>query len=272
MKKADRAIAAALLLAIAGSIGFMFAYAFHATTQVEGLTLAIALCGFTLAALGWAGWIVGAEQTVDLRDTYPSSLEDRAGEASELEQDIVGVTRHGVLAKLLLGALGIFGLATLFPFRSWGPAPGRTLMQTKWKPGDRLARENGTLVKKDDLNVNSVVTVFPERAVGDASSQTMLVRLPDGLGASVDGYVAYSKICTHAGCPVAIYRAQSHQLMCPCHQSVFDVVDAGKVISGPADHALPQLPIEIDAAGYLRAKGDFPVPVGPGFWDRPSSG
>ncbi|MEO6834580.1 MAG: Rieske 2Fe-2S domain-containing protein [Candidatus Tumulicola sp.] len=272
MKNADRAIAAALLLAIAGSVGFMVAYALHATTQAEGLALAIALCGFTLAALGWARWIAGAEQAIDRRDTYPSSFEDRAGETSELEKDAGAITRHGTLAKLLLSALGIFGLATLFPFRSWGPAPGRTLLQTKWKPGDRLAHEDGTLVKKDDLNVDSVVTVFPEGAVGDASSQTMLVRLPDGLGASVDGYVAYSKVCTHAGCPVAIYRAQSHQLLCPCHQSVFDVVDAGKVVSGPADHALPQLPIEIDAAGYLRAKSDFPVPVGPGFWERPSSG
>jgi ubiquinol-cytochrome c reductase iron-sulfur subunit len=123
-------------------------------------------------------------------------------------------------------------------------------------------------VRTEDLNVGSVVTVFPEGAEGDAASQTVLIRLPDGLGQSVDGYVAFSKVCTHAGCPVALYRAAQHQLMCPCHQSVFDVVNGGNVLAGPADHALPQLPIEIGADGYLHAKADFPVPIGPGFWER----
>jgi ubiquinol-cytochrome c reductase iron-sulfur subunit len=268
MSDKERAIGAALLLAILGSLGFMTAYARSAGTQWEGVSLAVALGGFLLAALGWAFWIVGEERVVDERDTYPSDESDRKGAVSAAQAGEVEVTRSGMLTKLLLGALGVFGLAAIFPFRSLGPAPGDTLFKTKWKRGDRLARENGSAVRESDLNVGSVITVFPEDAVGDAASQVMLVRLPDGLGQSVDGYVAYSKICTHAGCPVALYRATSHELMCPCHQSVFDVVNAGAVISGPADHALPQLPIEVGDDGYLRAKGDFPVPVGPGFWNR----
>lgn len=268
MSARERAIAAALVLAILGSLGFMIAYARGAGTQWEGVALAVALSGFLLAALGWAFWIVGDERVVDERDTYPSDEADRRGLVAEARDAQAEVTRSGMLVRLLLGAFGVFGLATIFPFRSLGPAPGTTLFKTKWKRGDRMVREDGTAVRESDLNVGSVITVFPEGAIGDASSQTMLVRLPDGLGQSVDGYVAYSKICTHAGCPVALYRAAAHELMCPCHQSIFDVVDAGKVVSGPADHALPQLPIEVSSDGYLRAKGDFPVPVGPGFWNR----
>ncbi|HEY8296502.1 MAG TPA: Rieske 2Fe-2S domain-containing protein [Candidatus Baltobacteraceae bacterium] len=268
MNAKDRAIAGALGLAILGSLGFMAAYVLHASIQAEGLALAVALLGFAIAAIGWANWIIGDDRVIDQIEEYPSDSADRSAAVDELEQTEEEVTRRGGLVKLLYAALGIFGIAALFPFRSWGPAPDGALFKTKWKPGDRLVRENGEILTKDALNVDSIVTVFPEGAIGDASSQTVLIRLPDGVGQSVDGYIAYSKICTHAGCPVALYRAAAHQLMCPCHQSVFDVADAGKVLSGPADHALPQLPLEVDSAGYLRAKGDYPVPVGPGFWER----
>jgi len=262
------AIVAFLCVAILGSIGFMVAYVEHAPIQIEGLAMAVALGGFVCAALGWSSWIIGRDEVVDRIDEYPSDSSDRSAATAELQQAEREVSRNGALLKLLYLALGVFGLAAVFPFRSWGPAPGRTLFKTKWKPGSRMVRENGEIITKEALNIDSVVTVFPEGAVGDPASQTVLIRLPDGMGASVDGYVAYSKICTHAGCPVALYRAKEHELLCPCHQSVFDVVHGGKVLSGPADHALPQLPIEVDAQGYLRAAGDYPVPVGPGFWER----
>ena len=117
----------------------------------------------------------------------------------------------------------------------------------------------------DDLNVDSAVTIFPEDALGDAQSQATLIRLPGDVAASADGYIAYSRLCTHAGCPVALYRAASKELLCPCHQSVFDVVDNGAVVSGPADHALPRLPIEVGSDGILRATGDFPEAGRPGL-------
>ena len=263
-----RAIAAFLSVAILGSIAFMAAYVMHASIQLEGLAFAVALAGFVCAALGWSSWIIGRDQVVDHIDEYPSNSADRSAATGELVQAEREVSRDGALMKLLYVALGAFGLAAVFPFRSLGPAPGKTLFETKWRPGSRMVRENGEIVTKDALNVDSTVTVFPEGAVGDPSSQTVLIRLPDGMGASIDGYVAYSKVCTHAGCPVALYRAKEHELMCPCHQSIFDVVHGGKVLSGPADHALPQLPIEVDPQGYLRATGDYPVPIGPGFWER----
>ncbi|MGA3035899.1 MAG: Rieske 2Fe-2S domain-containing protein [Vulcanimicrobiaceae bacterium] len=264
----DLAIASMLGIAIAGSLGFMAAYIVHATIQIEGLALAIALTGFVAAALAWSSWIIGRDQVVDQIDEYPSVDADRDAARAELDQAQTDVSRNGALIKLLVAALAVFGIAALFPFRSWGPAPGKSLFSTKWKRGSRLVREDGELVTRDALNLNSSVTVFPEGAIGDAASQTVLIRLPQGVGASVDGYVAYSKVCTHAGCPVALYRAATRQMMCPCHQSIFDATDAGKVISGPADHALPQLPLEIDPHGYLRATGDYPVPIGPGFWER----
>ncbi|HEY3676403.1 MAG TPA: Rieske (2Fe-2S) protein [Candidatus Tumulicola sp.] len=268
LNRRELAIAGALFFSIAGSVGFMFAYALDAGTQLEGLALGVALVGLTLTALGWAFWILDREQTEDARDTFPSSAGDRADTIAELDQGEAEVTRGGVLVNLLVAALGAFGLAALFPIRSLGPAPGRTLFKTRWGAGSRLVRDDGRPILATDLNVDSAVTVFPEGAVGDSASQAMLVRLPEGVGDAVQGYVAYSKLCTHAGCPVALYRAATRQLLCPCHQSLFDAVDGGRVVAGPADHALPQLPLAVDQRGFLRATGDFPSPVGPGFWER----
>jgi ubiquinol-cytochrome c reductase iron-sulfur subunit len=98
-----------------------------------------------------------------------------------------------------------------------------------------------------------------------------LLRLPAGRsGWAPRGYIAFSKFCTHAGCPVGLYRASTHKLLCPCHQSTFDVLEGARPVFGPTTRALPQLPLDVDAEGYLRAKGDFSAPVGPGFWELPS--
>ena len=109
-----------------------------------------------------------------------------------------------------------------------------------------------------------------------AKAAVLLMRLPldrlnereDRKDWSYDGIVAYSKICTHVGCPVALYEQQTHHLLCPCHQSTFDLADNGKVIFGPAARAVPQLPIGVDEEGYLIALSDFREPVGPSFWER----
>ncbi|MFI5504175.1 ubiquinol-cytochrome C reductase iron-sulfur protein [Corynebacterium kutscheri] len=83
-------------------------------------------------------------------------------------------------------------------------------------------------------------------------------------------YYAYSKICTHIGCPTSLYEAQTNRILCPCHQSQFDALHYGKPVFGPAARALPQLPITVDEEGYLIAAGDFIEPVGPAFWERQS--
>lgn len=268
MNRRELAIAIALVVAIAGSIGFIVAYFATQSRLMEGLTLALAFAGLAFAALGWANWLIPAEQIVEERDVAPSSPADRESEEREVLEGERELSRRTLLVRLLYGALAALTAALVVPVRSLGHAPDGTLFRTKWKRGDRLVREDGRAVRQNELEVDSVVTVFPEDAVGDPQSQAVLVRVPQDLNAGSAGYLAFSKICTHAGCPVALYRATEHQLMCPCHQSLFDVLDAGRVVAGPADHALPQLPIQIDGSGYIRALGDFPNPVGPGFWER----
>ena len=268
MSGRERIIAAALSLTVIGSGGFIAAYATGGSRLYEGGALALAFAGLCAAALGWAFWVVGHEQVVDELEDYPSPAAERAGEVRLLREDLAEISRSRVLLRLLYAALGTLGLALIVPLRSLGPRIGDTLFHTSWRKGDRLTRPDGSFVHVSDLNVDSVAIVFPENAIGDAQSQATLIRLPQSLAGAAAGYVAYSRVCTHAGCPVALYRASAKELMCPCHQSVFDVVDNGSVVSGPADHALPQLPIEVDPSGYLRAKGDFPEPIGPGFWER----
>ena len=265
----ERAIAAGLLLSMLGSVGFMVAYAKQMSTQWEGFALACAFGGFMIAALGWARWILPQEQVVDLRDTYPQPVEERAGMVERWEHGIARVTRRRWLTRMLYTALGVFGIAAIFPVGSLGPEPDGKLFHTRWKRGIRLQRADGSLVRSPDLNDDAVVTVFPENSIGDSQSMAVLLKLPDGVVKDApQGYVAYSKMCTHAGCPVALYRAADRRLVCPCHQSVFDVTNDAAVVSGPADHPLPRLPIEIGPDGYLRATGDFPAPVGPGFWEE----
>ncbi len=268
MKPAERIVAIALAVAVLGSIGFIVAYAAGGNHAAEGSALAVATAAFAAAALGWAFGILPHEQVVDLRDEYPSPSAERRREAIQVDRVEGDVSRGGVLLRFLYAALGVFAAALVVPLRSLGPAIDDTLFHTKWRRGSRLVREDGRPIRAGDLNVDSIVTVFPQGAVGDPRSQTVLIRLPGGLADATQGYVAYSKVCTHAGCPVALYRSTAKELMCPCHQSVFDVLDDGAVVSGPADHALPRLPIDVGADGYLIAAGDYPEPVGPGFWER----
>lgn len=269
MSVRERAIAGGLLLSTAGSIGFMYGFWQQAGTQWLGFALACAFGGFMIAALGWSRWILPHEQVVDLRDTYPQPAEERAQQVEAFTHGTAQLTRKKWLTRMLYAAFGVFGIAALFPLGSLGPEPDDTLFHTRWKRGLRMQRDDGTIVKADDLNTGAIQTVFPEGSVGDYRSMAVIIRLPEGVGTNTaGGLVVYSKACTHAGCPVALYRAADHRLICPCHQSVFDVADGAKVLEGPADHPLPQLPIEVAADGYVRAKGDFPSPVGPGFWEH----
>ncbi|MDQ3792874.1 MAG: Rieske (2Fe-2S) protein, partial [Actinomycetota bacterium] len=169
------------------------------------------------------------------------------------------------------------GLATalVVPILSLGPAPGRSLYETGWRRGARVVTADGEPARAQDLPVGTIQTVFPEGAVGRADSQTLLIHVePDllqlpapGSNFAPDGFVAFSKICTHAGCPVGLYRASQHALICPCHQSTFDVLRGAVPTFGPAARPLPQLPIQLQPDGTFVALGDYPEPVGPSFWN-----
>ncbi|HSM38443.1 MAG TPA: Rieske (2Fe-2S) protein, partial [Candidatus Limnocylindrales bacterium] len=179
------------------------------------------------------------------------------------------------LVRLLAGTGTMLAAALALPIFSLGPEPGRALFVTGWRRGIRVVDQDGKPVRIDDLNFETVKTVFPEDEVGRPDSQTMLIRLrPSDLhlpagrdGWAPEGHVAYSKVCTHAGCPVGLYRAQDQVLICPCHQSTFDVTRGAIPIFGPAARPLPQLPLEVDADGYLVASDGYDSPVGPSFWN-----
>lgn len=277
MKRPEAPVAVALVLSILGGLGLAVVYVLGGQPQVEGALLGLALGGLGAALILWGRRLLPHEDVVEERDPLRSTAAQREAAEEAAQEGGEALGRRRFLTRLLLGALGALGLAALFPIRSLGPSPGVSLFVTGWRRGTRLVDEDGVAVRSDRLVVGSVITVYPEGAVGSADSQTVLIRVdPAGLRLpsqrmawAPEGYVGYSKVCTHAGCPVGLYRADTHSLLCPCHQSTFDVLNGAAPVFGPAARPLPQLPLEIDQDGFLRALGDFPEPVGPGFWDRP---
>jgi ubiquinol-cytochrome c reductase iron-sulfur subunit len=161
------------------------------------------------------------------------------------------------------------------------PNKGNPLGTTSWGPGVRLVRNDGTPIRPGDQEPGSLETVFPAVPGGnrEADAATMLIRLrPEQLdeyeprAGQADyrygDYVAYSKICTHAGCPVSLYEQETSRILCPCHQSQFDVTQGAKPVFGPATRSLPQLPIEVDDEGFFVARSDYREAVGPTYWNR----
>ncbi|MBW3658991.1 MAG: Rieske (2Fe-2S) protein [Actinobacteria bacterium] len=277
-KREDRAArwaAVSFLVAIVASLALFVVYISGGQAQLEGLTLFIAFGAVGVGLAIWVRVIVGPEEIVE--DRYPMRSEDADRDAfEELYQSTMGeVTvggRRRFLLRLLTGAGLSLGLALLIPIRSLGPGPRNELFRTEWGEGVRVVDEEGEPLRPEDISPDQVVTVFPEGATGSADSQAVLVGLrkdvpTDLRQPTVEGIVVYSKICTHAGCPVGLYRAAVGELLCPCHQSTFGVYDGAEVLSGPAGRPLPQLPIEVDREGYLVAISDFRVPVGPSFWN-----
>jgi ubiquinol-cytochrome c reductase iron-sulfur subunit len=267
---ASRGVALALAISIGASIALVAVYVANGSVELQGIALALALGGLGTAIVIWAVALIEAPIEVEERHSFV-----RARTPAEIAPGSEEVTRRRFLARLLAGAGGLLGAALVLPAFSLGPQPGTDLFQTAWRRGLRLVDASNRPIRPDDLVLDSVRTVFPQGFVGRADSQTLLIKvrpsdlaLPNGRGEGApDGCVAYSKVCTHAGCPVGLYRAREHQLLCPCHQSTFDVLRGAIPVFGPAARPLPQLPIEVDPEGYLVALGDFPEPIGPGFWD-----
>ena len=276
-RRAERRTAIALAVAILAGIGLFIVYFAGGQTQIEGVLFAIAFGGLGIALGIWANHLLDAREVVEERHELTSGAAGRQAFEMALTEEVGPVLgRRSLLVKLLAGAGGALGLALLLPVLSLGPAPGNTLKRTPWARGKRVVDENGEPVTIDTVPEDGFLTVFPEGAEGAADAQTLLIHVrpgslklpPDRMAGVPDGtHVAYSKICTHAGCPVGLYRAESQSLICPCHQSQFDVSDGAKPFFGPAARPLPQLPLGVDEEGILVAQGDFPEPVGPTFWD-----
>ncbi len=254
--------AAFLALTVAAALGATVAAALGAAPGVFAGALALTFIGFAGAAASAAFALHASDELEEPRHARgPSVVSPVPGEA----------VSRGVFGTMWLAAAGALGVLGFVPLVSLARKPGRRIV-SGWRAGVRLVDDQNRPVSRDRLVSGGIETVFPQNGVDLPDAPAVLIRISPDLEQAVrgaaDGYLAYSKICTHAGCPVALYRAAAHELYCPCHQSRFDVLDGAKNISGPAPRPLPRLALTVDADGYLIAAGDFDAPVGPDDWDR----
>ncbi len=269
-----------------------------ASNVVLGVLLGLATLLIGVGIIQWARKLMADHELVEMRHPARSSDEDRATTVAALNAGLEesGIGRRPLVRNSLLGAVGMLGLPAIVLLRDLGdpdiPALGRTI----WSKGMRLVRDVvGTPIRPSDIEIGDLVNGLPEALfpneengyppedahgvhlqVNKSKTAIVIVKMePDeiipGKGRenwSVDGIVCYSKICTHVGCPISLYERTTHHLLCPCHQSTFDLADSARVVFGPAARALPQLPLAVDDEGYLVAQSDFTEPVGPSYWER----
>ncbi|WP_422755253.1 ubiquinol-cytochrome c reductase iron-sulfur subunit [Micromonospora sp. WMMD708] len=265
-------------------------------TPLLGLTLGIALLGIGFGILTWGKKLLPKEVSIQDRHDGPGSPEDRkiTGETMLYLADEMGVRRRPLLGVSLVAGLlpvGAVAAAPLVGGLISDPHKNNQMFTTGFAPQDgkkiRLVREDGRPIRPADVSAGGQLTVFPgiEHGVSNkhADSPTLLIHLREadaeksrqansrvGHGDYMWGnYAAYSKICTHAGCPASLYEQQTNRLLCPCHQSQFLITDNARPVFGPASRRLPQLPIEVDEDGFFVAKSDYTETVGPDFWERP---
>jgi len=270
-----RVVTAMFLLSAAAAVGVTAVYWTGGQPQAEGALLGTAFLALGAGLVLWAHHLLPRGPYSEPRPDLHASPAERAATDADFERGGV-LTRRRMMLGSLGTALAAIVAAAVFPVRSLGPRPRGALEHTPWRRGRALVTDDGRPVRAADVPEDGLVTAFPDGHPGSADGQVVLVRVhpkelrssPSAPGAATGGLLAFSKVCTHAGCPVGLYQAQSHQLLCPCHQSAFDVLDGARPVFGPAARALPQLPIEVDADGILRARSDFPEPIGPGYWSR----
>ena len=229
---------------------------------------------------------------VEDRHVLASTEDERGSMAAALvERSAVVVKRRQLLFGLFSLGSGILGIVALFPLvRSLGPLPKKSLDVTDWKRGLVLVDASGRPIYKDTLVPGGIITVYPASQVqvnrngtaptitddGQAIDQTVVIRvgyenlvtMKGRENWAPDGYVAYSKLCTHLGCPVGLYEQELELLVCPCHQSMFNVRNGAFPQFGPAPPPLPQLPLMWDESGRLVAQAGYDQAVGPGFFER----
>ncbi len=300
-KRAERVVAACFTLAFISGCGFIAAYVGLGVHTVDktlrsnlalGTSLSVTLLALGLGALIWVRHLMPDVEIVEQRHELRSDEQDRRAFQETFKEGAAQsqfVKRPLVRRTLMLGTLPLLA-APIVLLRDMGPLPGTSLRHTVWSPGRRLlvAGTDQPLTPAEFSAPGSMITIVPDGYADDADAlikaAVILIKFRPGeldiptttqgstligtMNWTVDNIVAYSKICTHVGCPVALYEQTTHHILCPCHQSTFDAAKGAEVIFGPAARPLPQLPMTVDSQGYLVAKSDFTQPVGPSFWER----
>jgi quinol---cytochrome c reductase iron-sulfur subunit len=275
-------IAVIFTVAIVMVAGFGAAYWQNWNPWIIGGTMGagLFLLGFGLTA--WGKYLMPQGPFVEERHVLRGTDEERDSMAAALvERSSVVIKRRKLLGGLFAVGSGIFGIVAVFPLlRSLGPVPKDSFDTTDWKRGSILVDTNGRAVHRDTLVIGGIITVFPRGFQNNIQSQSMdqtvlirvqdtdLVTEPGRETWAPAGYVAYSKMCTHLGCPVGLYEQELELLVCPCHQSMFNVRNGAVPQFGPAPRPLPQLPLMFNDDGYLVAQAPYDQAVGPGFWER----
>jgi ubiquinol-cytochrome c reductase iron-sulfur subunit len=300
-KRSERAVAFLFTLSMLGTVAFIASYVVFPVDKIVyiwpignvsalnfalGITLGIALFCIGAGAVHWARTLMSDVEIADERHPIAAPPEVRAKVMTDFAAgaEESGFGRRKLIRNTMFGALTLVPLSGVVLLRDLGPLPEKKLRTTLWAKGKQLINMNtNEPLRPEDVVVGSLTFAMPEGLEEDshdfqkeiAKAALMIVRIqPDDikdkreLEWSHEGIVAYSKICTHVGCPISLYEQQTHHVLCPCHQSTFDLSDGARVIFGPAGHALPQLRIGVNAEGNLEALGDFEEPVGPSFWER----
>lgn len=301
--KAERQIAILFGLSALGTLIFIFSYIripsnrfifvpVLGSTNAQQLSLGIGLTFSSLfiglGAVHWAKTLMPDSEVIQERHEFRSEDADRNDFVKTVKEQAAAANlgRRSLIKRSLGLSLGLIGLSPLVLLRDLGPLPKKSLEETSWKKGTRLVTDPGDRpIKPSDLEVGAVAQVLPALRSGEertlnniGKDAVLLIRIrpeefqlsPERLSWTYQGIIAFSKICTHMGCAVALYEQETKHLLCPCHQSTFDVPRAAKVIFGPAARPLPQLAITVDAEGYLVAQKPFTEAVGPSFWERSS--
>jgi ubiquinol-cytochrome c reductase iron-sulfur subunit len=305
-KRAERQVSVMFVLSALLTIAWVAAYVAvptnvfidlgpAGTLQLSNLLLGV-LFGLAtlligLGAIQWAKKLMADEEITDERHPVGSPPEDKDAAKALWDEGVAesGFVERKMVRRTLIGALLLFPIPLIVLLKDMGPLPGTSLRTTIWRKGTRIVVDvTGQPLRPEDLAVGTLVSASPEgldKVQEEAGNQNarakasiILVRMrpgdiksqqaPQGETWDYQGILAFSKICTHVGCPIALYQQRTHALLCPCHQSTFDLSDSGTVIFGPAARRMPQLPITIDEDGFLVAQSDFQEPVGPSFWER----
>ena len=296
-KTAEKIVAACFILSMLASIGFIAAYVGLEVHSVDatlrsnlalGLSMSVAFLALGVGATIWVRNVMPNVEQVEERHPLASSEQDREAFTKTFTEgaEASGFVKRPLLRRTLIAASVPLAVAPLVVLRDLGPLPGTSLRHTVWRNGTRMVVYGpDTPLRAADFSIpGQMITVAPEGYTENqdvlAKAVTIIIKFAPGvlvpnrpgqpgtiMNWTVDNIVAYSKICTHVGCPVALYEQTTHHILCPCHQSTFDATNGAQVLFGPAPRPLPQLPIGVDSEGFLIAKSDYHEPVGPAFWE-----